>query len=86
MAAMSYLSVIERYHEYEHLVHELLESILIGVGDINLFEQPISAKIFEDMAISYPFVELIYLLDQQGMQICPNISVINQQVKLMASC
>jgi hypothetical protein len=57
---------------------------LIGVGDINLFEQPISAKIFEDMAISYPFVELIYLLDEQGMQICPNISVINQQVKLMA--
>ena len=84
MAAMSYLSVIERYHEYEHLVHELLESILIGVGDINLFEQPISAKIFEDMAISYPFVELIYLLDEQGMQTCPNISVINQQVKLMA--
>ena len=83
MAAMSYLSVIERYHEHEHLVHELLESILIGVGDINLFEQPISAKIFDDMAISYPFVELIYLLNAQGIQICPNISVINQQVKLM---
>ncbi|WP_351079180.1 PDC sensor domain-containing protein [Shewanella sp. CAL98-MNA-CIBAN-0140] len=83
MAAMSYLSVIERYHEYENLVHELLESILIGVGDINLFEQPISAKIFEDMAISYPFVDLIYLLDKKGIQMCPNISVINQQVKLM---
>ncbi len=37
MAAMSYLSVIERYHEYENLVHELLESILVGVGDVNLF-------------------------------------------------
>ena len=69
MAAMSYLSVIERYHEYEHLVHELLESILIGVGDINLFEQPISAKIFEDMAISYPFVELIIYLMSKGCRL-----------------
>ena len=85
MAAMSYLSVIERYHEYENLVHELLESILIGVGDVTLFEQPISAKAFEDMAVSYPFVELIYLLDEQGIQVSPNITVINQQVKLMTS-
>ncbi|MGI2169739.1 PDC sensor domain-containing protein [Shewanella sp. MF05960] len=83
MAAMSYLSVIERYHEYENLVHELLESILVGVGDVNLFDKPVSAKVFEDMAVSYPFVELIYLLDEQGIQVSPNISVVNQQVKLL---
>lgn len=33
MAAMSYLSVIERYHEYEATVHELMESILTGIAD-----------------------------------------------------
>ncbi|MCL1114891.1 MULTISPECIES: PDC sensor domain-containing protein [Shewanella] len=85
MAAMSYLSVIERYHEYENLVHELLESILVGVGDVNLFDKPVSAKVFEDMAVSYPFVELIYLLDGQGIQVSPNISIANQQVRLLTN-
>ena len=28
MARMSYISSVERYHEYEHVIHSLLESIL----------------------------------------------------------
>ncbi|QUN07488.1 cache domain-containing protein [Shewanella yunxiaonensis] len=85
MASMSYLSVIERYHEYEPLVHELLESILTGMSDTQLFEDTGKAiKIFSEVAARYPFVELMYLLDNAGRQISPNLALVNQQVKLLS--
>ncbi|KFZ36808.1 general glycosylation pathway protein [Shewanella mangrovi] len=85
MASMSYLSVIERYHEYEALVHELLESILTGMAGVELFVDTGKAiKIFSDVAARYPFVELMYLLDSNGRQISPNLALINQQVKLLS--
>lgn len=85
MASMSYLSVIERYHEYEQLVHELLESILTGMADNELFVDTGKAiKIFSEVASRYPFVELMYLLDDNGRQISPNLALINQQVKLLS--
>ena len=31
MARMSYISSVERYHEYEHVIHSLLESILMSM-------------------------------------------------------
>lgn len=85
MASMSYLSVIERYHEYETLVHELLESILTGMSDTQLFANTGKAiKVFSEVAARYPFVELMYLLDNAGRQISPNLALINQQVKLLS--
>ncbi|MCH1930878.1 PDC sensor domain-containing protein [Shewanella sp. A25] len=84
MAAMSYLSVIERYHEYEATVHELMESILTGIADVELFNQPkLDLKAIKGLAGSYPFVELMYLLDTQGVQISQNIAVVENQLKLI---
>lgn len=84
MAAMSYLSVIERYHEYEATVHELMESILTGIADADLFHQPkVDIKAMKGIAGSYPFVELMYLLDTQVVQISQNIAVVDQQIKLV---
>ncbi|NMH66840.1 PDC sensor domain-containing protein [Shewanella salipaludis] len=84
MAAMSYLSVIERYHEFEPLVHELLESILTGIGDPQLFhEGQMDLKAVADVAGSYPFVELIYLLDSDGRQVSQNIALVNRKIKLI---
>jgi len=36
MSEMSYISVIERYHEYRDAIRELLASIVTGVGDKRL--------------------------------------------------
>lgn len=84
MASMSYLSVIERYHQYETIVHELLESILTGMADVELFNDTGRAiQTFSEVAARYPFVELMYLLDDNGRQISPNLALINQQVKLL---
>lgn len=84
MAAMSYLSVIERYHEYEATVHELMESILTGMADAELFEQhQVNIKTMKGIAKSYPFVELMYLLDSKGLQISQNIAVVDRQIELI---
>lgn len=84
MAAMSYLSVIERYHEYEATVQDLLESILTGIADTDLFKSPqLDTKSMKGIAKSYPFVELIYLLNSQGLQISQNIAVVDRQIKFI---
>ena len=33
MSTMSYISVIERYHDHRKAIHELLDSITTGIAD-----------------------------------------------------
>ncbi|UCX03479.1 PDC sensor domain-containing protein [Shewanella glacialimarina] len=82
MAAMSFLSVIERYHEHESVIHELLDSILLGLSDASIFQNPTSDKVFNELARSYPFVQLLYLLDENGTQVSDNLVVSKGKVKL----
>ncbi|MBB1268216.1 general glycosylation pathway protein [Shewanella sp. SR44-3] len=92
MAAMSYLSVIERYNECESLIDELLASILIGIGDdaFGLLDTSVQVKNqqvprFDSLVMNYPFVDLLYLLDKQGTQLSEDISVKNQQVRSLGT-
>ena len=72
---MSYLSVIERYHEYREAIRELLSSIVTGIGDKSLCEDETAlANAIQTIAEHYPFVDLIYLLDADGIQISPMVS------------
>jgi len=75
MSEMSYISVIERYHEYREAIRELLASIVTGVGDKQLC---LDENALSDAVVSiteyYPFVDHIYLLDDSGRQISPIIN------------
>ncbi|UJF22687.1 hypothetical protein [Shewanella sp. OMA3-2] len=84
MAAMSFLSVIARYHEHESVIHELLDSIILGLSDASIFHHPTSDKVFTGLAKSYPFVQLLYLLDKNGTQVSDNLVVSQGKVKLSA--
>lgn len=69
MAAMSYLANIERYHEHRKAIRELLASILTGVTHDRLFEDPVALqRAISDIVELYPFAELLYTLDSQGLQ------------------
>jgi len=75
MSEMSYLSVIERYHEYREAIRELLASIVTGVGDKRLCaEEGELADAIESLADHCPFVDLVYLLDENGRQISPIVT------------
>ena len=74
MSEMSYISVIERYHEYRDAIRELLASIVTGVGDKRLCtEDNALAGAITSITGHYPFVDHIYLLDDSGKQISPII-------------
>ncbi|MBL4762470.1 MAG: general glycosylation pathway protein [Gammaproteobacteria bacterium] len=77
MSEMNYLSVIDRYHEYREAIRELLSSIVTGIGDKRLCESEAAlANAIQTMSEHYPFVDLIYLLDADGIQIS---SMVNQK-------
>jgi len=60
---MSYISSVERYHEYEHVIHSLLESILMSIEDGLTKERDTRYLVKQ-----YPFLELQYCLNEQGLQ------------------
>lgn len=75
MAAVSYLSTIDRYHECQHAIRELLASILTGIGRSDLFRDPAAMReAMCDIASRYPFVDLLYTIDEKGMQSSENIA------------
>lgn len=71
---MNYISVIERYHEHKSEIHELLASIFAGAFDKNLFNDELLLK-HSLMWVTkhYPFVELMFTLDDHGVQTSKNI-------------
>lgn len=72
---MNYMSVIERYHEYQSSIHELMASIVAGIFDESIFKD--NSVLQENMTWlgkNYPFVDILYTLDSEGTQVSPNIS------------
>jgi len=72
---MNYISVIERYHEYEAAIHELMASIVTGIFDAQLFKDEASLQQkMKWLFHNYPFVELVFTLDGDGIQTSNNAS------------
>ena len=74
MVAVSYISIIERYHDYREAIRELLASILTGIGHTRICTDPdVLAENLRTIRVHYPFVDLLYTLDIHGTQSSPNI-------------
>ena len=72
---MSYLSVIERFHEYKNALHELTASILTGIAEPALLENEQKLRVtLHSIAKHYPFMALLYTLDAKGVQNSSNIA------------
>ena len=74
MANHNTLAVIERYEEYRHVLNELISSIVTGIAspallnDANARDEAICC-----VGKHYPFVDLLYVLDANGVQVTPNL-------------
>jgi len=76
MSTMSYISVIERYHDYKIAIHELLSSMVSGIADHKILNS--KAQQVEAMQLLgqiYPFVDLLYVLDKDGIQVSDNVGI-----------
>ncbi len=72
---MNYINAIERYHEYHDAIHELMASIITGIFDGKLFQNEKNlGNAMKWLTKNYPFVELIFTLDGNGIQTSHNIS------------
>jgi len=75
MSAMSYINSIERYHEYSSAIRELLASIVVGIAERRMLNDVgKQAKSVKSLAEHYPFIDLLYVLNPQGIQISDNIT------------
>jgi hypothetical protein len=71
---MNYLTVIERYHEYQETIQELLASILTGItGPESLCDEISQERAIRMIREHYPFVEMLYFLNDDGVQISANL-------------
>jgi hypothetical protein len=76
MAHPSTLAIIERYDEYRHALDELVASIVTGIASPVLFDDLAArAEAVHCAGKHYPFVDLLYLLDADGVQLTPNLPV-----------
>lgn len=75
MLNLSYLSVIERYHEYREAIQELLASILTGIAETRLYHDvKVQHRAMRLLADHYPFVDMLFTLDADGVQRDDNIT------------
>ncbi|NOY63632.1 MAG: general glycosylation pathway protein [Gammaproteobacteria bacterium] len=73
MSTMNYISVIERYHDYHAAIKELMASIVTGIADDNLMsDKEARCRAMNTLNEQYPFVDMLYILDPEGIQISDN--------------
>jgi hypothetical protein len=76
MAKPSTLSTIERYEEYQHALNGLIASIATGIASPDLFEDDAArSEALRCAGKHYPFIDLFYLLDADGVQVTANLPV-----------
>jgi hypothetical protein len=81
-ATMNYISVIERYHEYRNAIHELMASIVTGIFDYRLIDSEEGLnRAMKWLHGNYPFVDLVFTLDKEGIQTSNNITYRNLNEK-----
>lgn len=75
MSKMSHINVIEKYDEHRGATFHLLSSIISCFADIKMFEQSQKelSEQLDSLCEYYPFISLLYLLDDKGKQNCMNV-------------
>ncbi len=70
MTPRNYLFMLRKYEEYQPQIDRLLDSIVTALLPLKLESDEVQLhKTVERLHQSYPFVELLYCLDENGMQI-----------------
>lgn len=76
MSTMSYISVLERYQEYRQSIHDILSSILTGIAEDPLIaNKETRCKTMQALGKRFPFVEILFVLDKDGIQQGDNVAV-----------
>lgn len=84
MSTMSYISAIERYHEYGDSIRELLASIVTGIARKRLLHDDAElALILQSLLKHYPFIDMVFTLTCDGEQDSGNVMNAGGRVKIV---
>ena len=78
IARMIYISSVERYQEYQTVIHDLLNSILATLEDGTKKQQDNRLLVAQ-----YPFLELQYCLGKDGLQQGDNVCFKREYMKVL---
>ncbi|SCY51053.1 PDC sensor domain-containing protein [Thiohalorhabdus denitrificans] len=74
MSSMSYLHILERYQDHRGAIAELLASLVTGIAEHRAVDDPASLQgEVHALAERYPFLDMVYTLDAQGIQTSDNM-------------
>lgn len=69
MSTANYISIIERYYEYQSAIEDILASILTGLTEEKITQNKDSRiKAIKSLSKHYPFIDMLYILDDDGIQ------------------
>jgi len=75
MSTASYISVIERCHEYREPIHNIMASILTGLAAEKLTKaKETRINAVTSLEQHYPFIDMLFILDKDGIQRGDNIT------------
>ena len=70
----NYINLLEQYNQHEHTIHSLIESMMISLNSHAMLEdRKLQQQVINDLSNAYPFVELLYSLDAQGIQLMDSV-------------
>ncbi|HKL78723.1 MAG TPA: general glycosylation pathway protein [Gammaproteobacteria bacterium] len=74
MSGMSYIHILERYHDHQAAIGDLLASLLTGLAEDRAWEDPTALQsAVNRVAEHYPFLDMAYTLDPRGVQASNNL-------------
>ncbi|WP_027857388.1 PDC sensor domain-containing protein [Marinobacterium jannaschii] len=80
MSTHNHIQLLQRYQQYEQTIHSLMTSMMTSLnGESLLRDKQAQQQMVNHLSQAYPFVELIYSLDADGIQrmdsaYSPNVS------------
>jgi hypothetical protein len=75
MSGMSYIHILERYHDHRGAIADLLTSLLTGLAEDRSWADSASLQTAVNrVADHYPFLDMAYTLDPAGKQASDNLT------------
>ncbi|WP_375056592.1 cache domain-containing protein [Zobellella sp. DQSA1] len=70
MSTHNHFRLLEQYQQYESVIHSLMESIMTSLNGLELLQsEPAQQQTINYLSRAYPFIELLYSLDGNGIQL-----------------
>ncbi len=80
MSTANYISLLERYHENQTSIHDIMASILTGIAEEKLMQnKETRVNAIKALGKRFPFIDMLFVLDKEGVQKGDNITTYRDQ-------